>query len=235
MSRIDDELEQALRDGEASSPAGETASTSASRGSAVSAQPAGPSGARTKSRAGADEARPVVADAQEHKRSWGLLAALLALGGGVLALVFNGGQEAVVYSYQVDEVKAQAADLGERQLRVQGLLVSGTLTKRDNPCEYRFMMRKAGDTTSEALQVQYPLCVVPDTFRDVAGVEVEVTAEGRLGADGHLQATKIFAKCPSKYEMRETADKMGGQAPQHGGGGPKPEFIPARSASEAIR
>ncbi|HKO93425.1 MAG TPA: cytochrome c maturation protein CcmE, partial [Polyangiaceae bacterium] len=77
--------------------------------------------------------------------------------------------------------------------------------------------------------------VVPDTFRDVAGVEVEVTAEGRLSADGRLQATKIFAKCPSKYEMRETANQMGGKAPQHGGGGPKPDFIPARSESEGIR
>jgi cytochrome c-type biogenesis protein CcmE len=240
MSRIDDELEQALRDAEASSPAGETASASASasRGSAVSAQPtaSSSSGAHSRSRAGAgDVARPVVADAQERKRSWGLLAALLALGGGVLALVFNGGQEAVVYSYQVDEVKAQAADLGERQLRVQGLLVSGTLTKRDNPCEYRFLMRKEGDKTGEPLQVQYPLCVVPDTFRDVAGVAVEVTAEGRLSADGHLQASKIFAKCPSKYEMRESADKMGGKAPQHGGGGPKPDVIPARNESEGIR
>ena len=238
MSRIDDELEQALRDAEGSSPAGETAS--ASKAGAVSAQPTVSSAsggrARSRSRAGAaDEARPVVADAQERKRSWGLLAALLALGGGVLALVFNGGQEAVVYSYQVDEVKAQAADLGERQLRVQGLLVSGTLTKRDNPCEYRFLMRKEGDKTGEPLQVQYPLCVVPDTFRDVAGVAVEVTAEGRLAADGHLQASKIFAKCPSKYEMRESADKMGGKAPQHGGGGPKPDFIPARNESEGIR
>jgi len=234
MSRIDDELEQALRDAEAASPTGETAS--ASRAGAVSAQPTVQSGGRARSRVGvADEASPVVADAQERKRSWGLLAALLALGGGVLALVFNGGQESVVYSYQVDEVKAQAADLGERQLRVQGHLVSGTLTKRDNPCEYRFLMRKAGDKTGEPLQVQYPLCVVPDTFRDVAGVEVEVTAEGRLAADGHLQASKIFAKCPSKYEMRETATEMGGKAPQHGGGGPQPGIIPPRNVSEGIR
>ena len=176
-----------------------------------------------------------MADAEERKRSWGLLAALLALGGGILALVLNGGQEAVAYSYQVDEVKAQGAALGERQLRVQGLLVSGTLTKRDDPCEYRFLMRKEGDKAGEPLQVQYPLCVVPDTFRDVAGVAVEVTAEGRLAADGHLQATKIFAKCPSKYEMRESADKNGGKAPSHASGGPKPDFIPARNASEGIR
>lgn len=199
MSRIDDELEQAVRDAEASKP--------------------GPGAA--------DVASPVVADAEERKRGWGLLVGLLALGGGVLGFVFSSGEDSVVYSYQVDELKAQAAELGERQVRVQGLLVSGTLTRRDEPCEYRFMMQRAGVQGAEPLKVQYAQCVVPDTFRDVKGVEVEVTAEGRMAADGHLEASKIFAKCPSKYEMREGAAAMGKQ-PEHGGGAPKPQFIPAR-------
>jgi cytochrome c-type biogenesis protein CcmE len=213
MSRIDDELEQAVRDAEGA-PGGN--------------QP-GASRTGSERRAAADEASPVVADAHERK-GWGLLAVLLLLGGTVLTLVFTGGQEAVVYSYGVDELKAKAADFGDKQLRVQGSLVSGTLVRRDNPCEYRFMMRKLGEKTGEPLEVRYPLCVVPDTFRDVKGVEVEVTAEGRLASDGHLAATKIFAKCPSKYEMRDNASKMGGQGPQHTtpGAGQTSEFIPPR-------
>lgn len=202
MSRIDDELEQAVRDAEATDDS----------------KP----GAQAKR----DVARPVVSDTEEPKRSWGLLAGLGALMAGILALVFSSGDDAVIYSYQVDELKAKAAELGERQVRVQGMLVSGTLTRRDQPCEYRFLMQKAGATSGEPLKVQYAQCVVPDTFRDVKGVEVEVTAEGRLAADGHLEASTIFAKCPSKYEMRETATEMGGAKPQHGGGQPKPEFIP---------
>jgi cytochrome c-type biogenesis protein CcmE len=184
MSRIDDELEQAVRDAEASKP------QSAASGQAAAA-------AR-------DEAVPVVGEAQaEPKMRWGLLGALLVLMGGILTLVFSGGKDAVAYSYTVDEVKAKAGELGDRQLRVQGGLVEGTLVRRDSPCEYRFMIRKLEkdgklDTTGQALEVRYPLCVVPDTFRDKAGVEV--TAEGRLAADGHLQASKIFAKCPSKYD-----------------------------------
>ena len=209
MSRIDEELEQAIRD--------------ADKGKATAA---------AKAAASADEARPVVADARE-RNGWGLLAVLLVLAGGVLALVFSGGEEAVVYSYKVSDVKAQASEFGERQLRVQGSLVSGSLVKRDNPCEYRFMMRNQGETAGEALEVRYPLCVVPDTFRDVKGVEVEVTAEGRLAADGHLQASKIFAKCPSKYEMRESSAQMGGQRPEHSGKG---EFIPPRvETAQGIR
>jgi cytochrome c-type biogenesis protein CcmE len=215
MSRIDDELEQAVRDGEADPDKGAAHSGSGSRG--------GGRGAVARS---TDVAQPVVADAEEHKRSWGLLVGLLVLGGGVLAFVFNSGEDSVVYSYQVDQVKAQAGELGERQLRVQGMLVSGTLTRRDEPCEYNFMMQKAGVHGAEPLKVQYAQCVVPDTFRDVKGVEVEVTAEGRLAEDGHLEATKIFAKCPSKYEMREGAAAMGGKGPEHGPA--KPEYIPAK-------
>ena len=198
MSGIDDELAQAVRETEAT-----------------------PAPVAGKAPKGQDTAQ---LEPEEQKRSWGLLAGVLALGAGVLLFVFNSGEDAVVYSYQVDELKAQAADLGDRQVRVQGMLVSGTLTRRDEPCEYRFMMQKAGVHGVEPLKVQYAQCVVPDTFRDVKGVEVEVTAEGRLAEDGHLEASKIFAKCPSKYEMREGAAAMGKQ-PEHGGGAPKPQFI----------
>ena len=202
MSGIDDELAQAVQEAEAT-----------------------PAPVAGKTPKGLDAAQlGLQPEEQEQKRSWGLLAGVLALGAGVLLFVFNSGEDAVVYSYQVDELKAQAADLGDRQVRVQGMLVSGTLTRRDEPCEYRFMMQKAGVQGAEPLKVQYAQCVVPDTFRDVKGVEVEVTAEGRLAEDGHLEASKIFAKCPSKYEMREGAAAMGKQ-PEHGGGAPKPQFI----------
>lgn len=228
MSRINDELEQAVRDGEATDTAGGKVRSAGS----------------VQARA-ADEARPVTAEASapQGKMRWGLLAALLALMGGILTLVFTGGQEAVAYSYRVDEIKAQAGQLGERLVRVQGSLVAGTLVRRDNPCEYRFLMRNLNEKTGEALEVRYPLCVVPDTFRDKEGVEV--TAEGRLGADGHLQASKIFAKCPSKYDpsTHEISDKSSKMEEQReGAGNSRPsnsavsEFIPARvEASAGVR
>jgi cytochrome c-type biogenesis protein CcmE len=219
MSRIDDELEQAVRDGDPGPDKG--AATGGAGSSGASRRGAAVAAAR-----GTEVAQPVVADAEEHKRSWGLLVGLLVLGGGVLAFVFNSGEDSVVYSYQVDQIKAQAGEIGDRQVRVQGMLVSGTLTRRDEPCEYNFMMQKSGVKGVEPLKVQYAQCVVPDTFRDVKGVEVEVTAEGRLAEDGHLEASKIFAKCPSKYEMREGAAAMGGKGPEHGPA--KPEYIPAK-------
>lgn len=230
MSRIDDELEQAVR-------AGEAPSSDAARGDVTSAanarraDPGGSSGGRNSPRSGSlNEAQ--LSDGEEPKRSWWLLAGLLAIGGGVLLLVFNSGDNAVAYAYQVDELKEQAAELGERQVRVQGVLVSGTLDKQDEPCLFSFLMHKAGAKGSEPLKVEYPQCIVPDTFRDVKGVDVEVTAEGRMSPDGYLLATKIFAKCPSKYEARDTTAALG-KTDDHGGGAPKPEFIAPRAEGVA--
>lgn len=220
MSRIDDELEQAVREAD-NRPAG-------------AASAGGPSAGAASKAVAADVAAPVVADAEEPKRGWGLLAGLLGLMGGILLLVFNSGEDAVVYSYKVNELQAKAGELVDRQVRVQGSLVSGTLVRRDQPCEYRFQLHTTGEKNGEPLKVQFPQCVVPDQFRDVQGVEVEVTAEGRLNADGSLEASKIFAKCPSKYEMRDNAAQMG-KVPEHGGGAPKPQFIPPRVESAAIR
>jgi cytochrome c-type biogenesis protein CcmE len=143
-----------------------------------------------------------------------LLGGLGVIVAGILALFFSSSEDAVVYAYGVDELQARQADLGQRQVRVMGTLVSGTLVRRDSPCEYRFKMNK-GDAV---LPVYYAQCVVPDTFRDVKGVQVEVTAEGRMTADGHLEASKIMAKCPSKYEMKETASATGVR-PEHQGNG----------------
>jgi cytochrome c-type biogenesis protein CcmE len=230
MSRIDDELEQAVRDAEAGADksaakqGGERPAVAASSASVQAGAASTGKAARSRSSFIAKGGNQGLQEPEERKGSWKLLAALGGLMGIVLTLVFTGGSEAVAYSYKVTEVKAKAADLGERQLRVQGTLVPGSLAKQDSPCEHTFMIRDTGVKTGEALSVLYPQCVVPDTFREVKGVDVEVTAEGRLAADGHLQATKIFAKCPSKYEMRDSAGKMGG-APEHGGGSAKTEVV----------
>jgi cytochrome c-type biogenesis protein CcmE len=87
--------------------------------------------------------------------------------------------------------------------------VPGTLARRSEPCEYRFKLKK----NAVEMTVLYPQCVVPDTFRDVPGVNVEVTAEGQLAANGTFHATQIMAKCPSKYEMRGKANQ--GQSAPH--------------------
>jgi cytochrome c-type biogenesis protein CcmE len=53
------------------------------------------------------------------------------------------------------------------------------------------------------LPVRYAKCIVPDTFRDIAGMDLGVTVEGELRPDGSFEASQVLAKCPSKYEMKQ--------------------------------
>jgi len=128
-----------------------------------------------------------------------LLVVLLVMAGGIVALVMTSFKDAAVYSKNVDQVLAEGRALGGRQLRVEGNLVHGSLTRRDQPCEYRFTIKGK----EAELPVSYAKCIVPDTFRDVPGMDVGVTVEGKITAAGHFEATTVLAKCPSKYEMKQ--------------------------------
>lgn len=147
------------------------------------------------------EAPPPVATARPTQRNVGLLAALLVMGGGILALVLWSGKQESMYARKVEELIAQKETLVGRNVRVTGTLTKGTLLRRDDPCEYRFQIEGGGTK----LPVRYAQCVVPDTFRDVPGMDVTVIAEGKLEPGGHFEASKIMAQCPSKYEMQERA------------------------------
>lgn len=195
MSRLDEELAQAIQEAEEGGGA---------RDSTVPT-----------TRAAAPSKTP--------KRSIGLLIALLAMGGSILALVMTSFEDAAVYSKGADAVVAERDKLLGRNVKVQGTLVKGTLRRRDEPCEYRFQVEKNGTK----LDVVYAQCVVPDTFRDMPGMDVEVTADGKLTAAGHFEATHIMAKCPSKYEMKQRSDQ--GEAAPHAVG------VPAETSAEQAR
>lgn len=161
------------------------------------------------------QATPGAPPPSKPKRNLGLLAGLLIITGGVLAFVFSTGDNGAIYSVGVSQLMKEQAKYGQRNLRVKGFLVKGTLTRRDEPCEYRFKLEDQQDKAS-TLAVQFPQCVVPDTFKDMPGMDVEVTAEGKLAADGrNFTATSIIAKCPSKYEMKQKS--MAGELAPHAG------------------
>jgi len=138
-----------------------------------------------------------------RKGNVGLLVVLLVMAGGIVALVMTSFNDAAVYAKKVDDLRAESASLMGRNLRVEGNLVHGSLEKRDQPCEYRFVIK--GKETE--LPVRYAKCIVPDTFRDVPGMDIGVTVEGKLAAGGtSFEASTVLAKCPSKYEMKERKD-----------------------------
>jgi cytochrome c-type biogenesis protein CcmE len=154
-------------------------------------------------------AAPVAPPVQsQRKRNVGLLIGVLAIGGAMLMLVMTSFDGSGQWSRNIDEFVSEKQQMIGRSVRLTGALVKGSLRKRDQPCEYRFELTGK----NEALPVRYEGCVVPDTFRDVPGMDVEVTAHGKLDPAGHFQASHIEAKCPSKYEMQQMA-KKGEKAP----------------------
>jgi cytochrome c-type biogenesis protein CcmE len=132
-----------------------------------------------------------------------LLVPLVMAAAAIVALVLVGMQDKGMYSKPVDLLVAEKAKFIGKPVRAEGNLVHGSLVKREQPCEYRFTIEKNG----VEVPVRFAKCVVPDTFRDVAGMDVAVTVEGELRADSSLEASQVLAKCPSKYEMKDKAAK----------------------------
>lgn len=146
---------------------------------------------------------PEAVDEAARKRRLLMVVGLCALAGLVSAVFLTQMKENAIYSKPVDELVAEREKFAGRPVRAEGTLVHGSLMKRDQPCEYRFTISKNG----VEVPVRYAQCVVPDTFRDVPGMDIGVTVEGELRADNSFEATNVLAKCPSKYEMKERAER----------------------------
>lgn len=149
---------------------------------------------------------------KDREKRKGVLVAVVATmcAAAIAVLALTGMQSNAIYSKPVDELLANKAKFLGRPVRAEGNLVHGSLEKRDQPCEYRFTIAKNG----ASLPVRFAQCVVPDTFRDVPGIDVGVTVEGELQPDDAFEATSVLAKCPSKYEMQQRKNQ--GQEMPHG-------------------
>jgi len=171
-----------------------------------------------------DEKRPedegVVVPRQRRQRDAGgprsggasvlLAVGLVTAAAAVAATVLFTMKDKAIYSKPVDALLQDKSKFVGRPVRVEGNLVHGSLVHHDKPCEYDFTIEKNGS----AMPVKFAQCVVPDTFRDVPGMDVGVTVEGELQADNSFQATTVLAKCPSKYEMKNRAAQ--GEKMPHG-------------------
>jgi len=137
------------------------------------------------------------------RRGLMIVVPLVAGAAAVVGLVLAGMKDNAIYSTPVDQLISQKARFEGRPVRAEGTLVPGSLMKSESPCEYRFRIA----TNNVEVPVSFPQCIVPDTFKDVPGMPVSVTVEGKLLADNSFAATNVLAKCPSKYEMQEKAQK----------------------------
>ncbi|HZN55350.1 MAG TPA: cytochrome c maturation protein CcmE [Candidatus Polarisedimenticolaceae bacterium] len=99
------------------------------------------------------------------------------------------------YYVTVREYKEHGVPAGH--FRVNGKVAPGTIERRDNGSRVLFTIAdKEGNAT---LPVDFT-GIIPDTFVD----EADVVVEGRSRPDGVFEATKLMAKCPSKYESAKT-------------------------------
>lgn len=106
-------------------------------------------------------------------------------------LVYRAWQGSAIYYFTVTEIKAQGSSLYGKTVRVNGVVVPGSIVREEGSFLVTFTIAEGGET----LSVTYN-GVAPDTFKD----DAEVVVEGRLSDSGVFQADTLLAKCPSKYE-----------------------------------
>ncbi|HOG48156.1 MAG TPA: cytochrome c maturation protein CcmE [Anaerolineae bacterium] len=119
-----------------------------------------------------------------------LIAGLVAVAAMAYLIIF-GMRGATVYSMTVAELTAQGQAAVGQGVRVSGLLDEASVSFDPQAVILSFSLTGDGAT----LPVVYH-GVKPDNMQD----DAEVIAEGKLRADGTLEATRLLFKCPSKYE-----------------------------------
>lgn len=123
--------------------------------------------------------------------------AFTVIGGGVVFLVTGKLKDSFRYSESVAAVAQSGDALVGRNVRIQGKYVDDSLVKKRDGQKPYFEFQIAEGPVR--LTVRYDDSL-PDTLVNGA----EVTAEGQVSKGAHFHATKVFAKCPSKYDAMPT-------------------------------
>jgi cytochrome c-type biogenesis protein CcmE len=110
---------------------------------------------------------------------------------GWLAIDGIGGNK--TYYKTVKEVSQMGAAAQEKRLRVGGDVVSNSIVREGK--DVHFTLVWEGTKMNVVYTGTEPL---PDTFKDGS----QALADGKLYPDGVFHATKIQAKCASKYEAK---------------------------------
>jgi cytochrome c-type biogenesis protein CcmE len=123
---------------------------------------------------------------------------------GVLGWLAMGGiSESKTYYKTIAEVSKLDGQAKHQRIRVGGDVEQGSIIR--NGAEVTFVMHQ----DALKLKVVYTgIDPLPDTFKDGA----QALADGKLGSDGVFQASKIQAKCASKYEAKPMLKKDANQA-----------------------
>ena len=113
--------------------------------------------------------------------------------GSLVWLAVGGVKQTQTYYKTIPELEKMGQSAEGQRLRVGGDVQPGSIQKAGS--QVTFFLHQGPQTLKVVYTGEDPL---PDTFRDNA----QALADGRLGANGVFQASKIQAKCASKYESK---------------------------------
>jgi cytochrome c-type biogenesis protein CcmE len=116
---------------------------------------------------------------------------IVAIVGTLSWLAIGGISETKTYYKTIAEVSAMGNRALENRLRVGGDVENGSIVRDGKTV--RFVMKQDNLKLNVVYTGTDPL---PDTFRDSS----QALADGRMRTDGTFEATRIQAKCASKYE-----------------------------------
>jgi cytochrome c-type biogenesis protein CcmE len=122
---------------------------------------------------------------------FGILTALIV--GSLIWLAVGGVSETQTYYKTIPELQKMGDGAHGKRLRVGGDVEAGSIVKAGS--EVTFLLHQGPQELKVVYRGTDPL---PDTFK--AGAQA--LADGRLGSDGVFEASKIQAKCASKYEAK---------------------------------
>jgi cytochrome c-type biogenesis protein CcmE len=124
--------------------------------------------------------------------------------GSLLWLAVGGVKETKTYYKTIPELQQMGKTAQGQRLRVGGDIQPGSIVK--NGAQVSFILHQGAQSLNVIYSGTDPL---PDTFRDNA----QALADGRLGPNGVFEATKIQAKCASKYEAKPSQKGLSHEAP----------------------
>lgn len=123
--------------------------------------------------------------------NFGILIALIV--GSLVWLAAGGISDTKTYYKTIPELASMGNAAHGQRLRVGGDIKPGSIVK--NGSKVSFTLHQEASVLNVVYSGVDPL---PDTFKDNA----QALADGRLGPDGVFEASKIQAKCASKYEAK---------------------------------
>lgn len=126
-------------------------------------------------------------------------ALMVVIVGSLVWLAVGGVKDTQTYYKTIPELQKMGDTAQGERLRVGGDIQPGSIHKAST--ETTFVLHQGAQTLQVIYSGSDPL---PDTFRDNA----QALADGRLGPNGVFNATKIQAKCASKYEAKPPQPSM---------------------------